>query len=280
MQASSEESERALPDFSLGSDFAEVAANFSDEFARKMRVNDFDETPAFLEEDEYEYEDEVEFSFASVGTIESTSSADDMFQNGQIKPVFPLFDQSLLFAEDSLPPAVKKVFVEARDSSPPATAEDGEAAGPYCEWSRKAVEVSPELNKKSNSTGFSKFWRFREPGTRSNSNGRDAFVFLNGASTTSRISKREEKSEAIPEKRSVGEAKAVGGSTAVKTAAAGKKVAGKGKTTPSSAHEKHYVRSRASREEVRRRSYLPYRPGVVGFFTNVQGGLTRDVHPF
>ncbi|KAK9935494.1 hypothetical protein M0R45_022596 [Rubus argutus] len=29
----------------------------------------------------------------------------------------------------------------------------------------------------------------------------------------------------------------------------------------------------------KRRSYLPYRPGLVGFFTNVNG-LSRNVHPF
>ena len=53
----------------------------------------------------------------------------------------------------------------------------------------------------------------------------------------------------------------------------------KGKTVSLSAHEV-YMRNRGSQEVDRRRSYLPYRPELVGFFTNVNGGLRRNVHPF
>lgn len=44
------------------------------------------------------------------------------------------------------------------------------------------------------------------------------------------------------------------------------------------AHEV-YLKSKA-RDEERQRPYLPYQPHLVGFFTNVNGGLTRNVHPF
>ncbi|THF96507.1 hypothetical protein TEA_015061 [Camellia sinensis var. sinensis] len=189
---------------------------------------------------------------------ESPISADDVFQNGQIKPIYPWFDRSILLAGDSvdLPcrPPVKNVFIEP---PPPQAPAKGDLESSYCEWSGKAVEASPEICKKCNSTGFSKLWRFRDLLNRSNSDGRDTFVFLNGSATS-------------PEKKSAaGDAKANG---------AGAKVKGKkNKTASLSPHELHYVRNRAVREEDRRRSYLPYRPELVGFFTNVRGD-EEEIH--
>lgn len=189
--------------------------------------------------------DEEEFSFVCVGEDGAAIGAEDAFIDGKIKAVFPLFDQSLLFSgEGELP--VKKIFVE---SSGGDAADDG-IAGPYCEWSSR--KASPEACKKSNSTGFSKIWRLKEITCRSNSDGRDAFVFLNGSHAPP---EKEEKAPPPP------------------PPAAAKK-SGKGKAA-ASPHEV-YLRSKAKEEE-RRRSYLPYR---VGFFTNVNGGLTRNVHPF
>ncbi|XAR65068.1 hypothetical protein NMG60_11009034 [Bertholletia excelsa] len=220
------------------------------------------------EEDEQKEED---FSFAVVSGDESPVSADDVFQDGQIKPIFPLFDRSLLFSTESVPsrddlplrPAVNKVFVEAEGSS------------------GKAVEASPEICKKSNSTGFSKLWRFRDLLSRSNSDGRDAYVFLNSpaqaptaataASSSKRVEKVEKKSEGSSGKKVAGKASSGGAKTKAKT-----KKGGKGEVASLSA----YLRSRTSKEEDRRRSYLPYRPELVGFFTNAHGGLSKNVHPF
>ncbi|KAH6801936.1 hypothetical protein C2S51_033382 [Perilla frutescens var. frutescens] len=160
-------------------------------------------------------------------------------------------------------PPVKKVFVETEgvDGQAMTSSAQGndEIAGPCCEWSsRKAVEASPEVCKKSNSTGFSKIWRLKELTARSNSDGRDAFVFLNG-------------SHAPPAAKQPAAAEKKGSAVKVKKS-------GKSKTAAVSAHEV-YLRSKAKEEE-RRRSYLPYRPELMGFFTNVNGGLTRNVHPF
>ncbi|KAK6116505.1 hypothetical protein DH2020_049743 [Rehmannia glutinosa] len=195
--------------------------------------------------------------------------------HGEIKPVFPLFDRDLQFSGDgsiSLPmrPPVKKVFVETTEEDingggmTSSSAGDDEIVGPYCEWSsRKAVEAAPaEVCKKSNSTGFSRIWRFKEFVGRCNSDGRDAFVFLNNAPPRAAAPavEKSEKAEST---------------TTVKVNRKGKK---SGKTAPLSAHEA-YMRSKAKEEE-RRRSYLPYRPELMGFFTNVNGGLTKNVHPF
>ncbi|KAH6809585.1 hypothetical protein C2S51_027368 [Perilla frutescens var. frutescens] len=231
------------------------------------------------EEEEEDDDDEDEFSFMCGGANTSPIAAEDAFFNGQIKTVYPLFNRDLLFSgevsdglHENLPmrPPVKKVFVETSGQETSSAPDSERAAGMSSDWSdRKAVEASPEICKKSNSTGFSKIWRFKDLLGRSNSDGRDAFVFLNNghgqASTAEHVAaaKGEEKSER--------------NESAVKVSGKAKK-GGKGKTAPLSAHEV-YLKSKA-KEEVRRRSYLPYRPELMGFFTNVNGGLTKNVHPF
>ncbi|KAG6426446.1 hypothetical protein SASPL_110669 [Salvia splendens] len=230
----------------------------------------FEENQADVEEDE---EEEEEFSFMCGGANTSPIAAEDAFINGQIKPIFPLFSRDLLFygedpaaLHDNLPmrPPVK-VFVETAGAATSSEAENERAAGPSCDWSdRKAVEASPEVCKKSNSTGFSKIWRFKDLLGRSNSDGRDAFVFLNNNNAPSPAAKGEEKCEKKE-------------AAAVKVSGKAKK-GGKVKTAPLSAHEV-YLKSKAKGEE-RRRSYLPYRPELMGFFTNVNGGLSKNVHPF
>ncbi|KAG8383177.1 hypothetical protein BUALT_Bualt05G0157500 [Buddleja alternifolia] len=207
----------------------------------------------------------------------SPIAAEDIFIDGQIKTVFPLFngqDYSVYSVEDlheNLPtrPPVKRVFVETvEDKKIPvmsSTPENDDISGPYCDLStRKVVEASPEVCKKSNSTGFSKIWRLRDLVGRSNSDGRDAFVYLNGG----------------PAPPSTVEKAAAKGEEKKEAAATVKKSGNKGKMASSSAHEV-YLRSKAKEEERPRRStYLPYRPELMGFFTNVNGGLTKNVHPY
>ncbi|KAL4361193.1 hypothetical protein GQ457_04G007390 [Hibiscus cannabinus] len=262
----------------------DVAGKFSHDFGLKLRLKDEEPNKEEEEklnclpemEDEKE-EEEEEFSFVCLNPDGSPISADDLFQDGQIRPVFPLFNRDLLFADENgtvlkteegdaaLPPQVKKVFVEdLPESSQP------EPAGPYCEWrgGRTVVEASPETCRKSNSTGFSKLWRFRDLKLRCSSDGKDAFVFLNhpppssSSSSSVKAEKKNEKEEKKPK---------------VKVSEEKPKATKSGKTASPSAHEKLYVKNRAQREEVKRRSYLPYRQ--VGFFTNVSG-LSRNVHPY
>lgn len=273
MQATSIQ-EKMKPDYDSYSE-KEMSEDFYERLKILEELDRVAENSSDEEEHEHddEEEEEEEFSFASgEGEDAAAIAADDAFSNGQIKTVFPLFDQSLLYSGDhelqeSLPmrPPVKKVFVETKEkmsSNHPVTSSspvNDEIAGPYCDWSsRKAVEASSEACKKSNSTGFSKIWRLKELTARSNSDGRDAFVFLNG-------------SHAPPHQPPPPPA-------AAKTSGKVVKKSGKGKTAAASAHEV-YLRSKAKEEE-RRRSYLPYRPELLGFFTNVNGGLTRNVHPF
>lgn len=234
-------------------------------------------TDDFDDEREGEEEEEEEFSFASVNADNSPISAEEAFKDGQIRPVYPLFNRNLLFDENrylkkkTLRSPLKKLFVvseEAAAASSSTAEEESEPMGPYCSWSGRTVEeASPETCRKSNSTGFSKLWRFRDLVLRSNSDGKDAFVFLNNGDGG-------DKSRSA----SSSMAAATRLSGAKRTEKKGKeKTKSEKKMRTKSAHEMLYMRNRAIKEEGKRRSYLPYKH--VGFFTNVNG-LTRNVHPF
>ncbi|XP_009765758.1 uncharacterized protein [Nicotiana sylvestris] len=269
-------------------DEVEVIGKLTEEFTEQLKKkqqmiiedqteqynNDDDDDDEEVEDGDDEEEEEEEFSFAPM-TDAPPITAEEVFYNGQIRPLFPLFNQNLLLSEDDLEKLkerspVNKIFIQTEENSPAtsSSSENQEIAGPFCEWSKdnKAIEASssssPEVCKKSNSTGFSKLWRFKDFLHRSNSDGRDAFVFLNPATTTP--AKTEEKVEVNEQVLTQKNKKKKG--TVVK------------KSEGVLAHEA-YMKSKA-KDEDRRRSYLPYRPELVGFFTNVNGGLTRNVHPF
>lgn len=271
-------------------EYAQLSANFTatlkvSEDLKRTALNEEDEPEKEAQNvdaaaDEEDIEEEEEFSFFCTNPDGSPISADDVFQDGQIRPVYPIFNRDLLFADaydgdssrqkeassSSLRPPLKKFFFEERDAPSSSASESDELEavpeGTYCEWSK---EVSPELrNNKSNSTGSSKLWRIRDLVPRSNSDGKDAFVFLNPKSRSS----PKQSQEAVKSVKAVDKAQVKGKEQKAKKA-----------ETASSAHEKHYVRNRAKMEGDKRRSYLPYRPGLVGFFTNVNG-LSRNVHPF
>ncbi|XP_058776446.1 uncharacterized protein LOC131650757 [Vicia villosa] len=244
-----------------GSSLSEVSGKFENDFFAKLKIeDDKTENEVKREKDEVEEDDDddEEFTFVFADPNGSPISADDVFEKGQIRPIFPIFGQDLHFTDDSDNESgsrspVKKIFVESPSSSGKATSSTSAAVeeGTYCEW-------NPKVAKKSNSTGSSKLWKLRDPKLRSNSDGKDAFVFLNPAKV---------------EKASSGETKNVV-VRKVKVASA------KGKPAPS-AHEKHYMMSKARKESDKRKSYLPYRQELFGFFSSTNGlGLSRNVHPY
>ncbi|KAG2702026.1 hypothetical protein I3843_06G066500 [Carya illinoinensis] len=240
------------------------------------------------EEEADDDDDDEDFSFACMNPDGSPISADDVFVDGQIRPVYPIFNRDLLFTEgydgdskakdatSSLRPPLRKLFVGERGPPRPLSSSESEkleGEGPYCVWSGKAVEASPqELSNKSNSTGFSKLRRFRDLVLRSNSDGHDAFVFL---SHPSGGVKPTNETTASTKNNNVEKARVSAGGVKAQSKGQGSK----GGATASSAHEKHYMRNRARREGDKRKSYLPYRQDLVGFFTNVNG-FSRNVHPF
>ena len=225
--------------------------------------------------DQEEEEEEEEFSFLCTNPSGSLISADDIFQNGQIRPIFPLFnrDGGPLFIDDDKAAAAGGggpfMFVEERK----------EAEGPCCVWTGGSKALPDQQTcRKSNSTGFSKLRRFREFVLRSNSDGKDAFVFLNHEDSTSKhlstttttttaatsekigTEKKTKKKDVVVVKRKEQSSKRVSSSS-------------------SSAHELHYLRNRAIKDGDKQKSYLPYRQDIFGFFTNVSD-LSKNIHPF
>ncbi|CAL9216082.1 unnamed protein product [Arabidopsis halleri] len=284
---------KCIGDDRLTMDFSKLGFPEEEEIKKLERSwSQLEESVEFNEdEDDEEDEEEEEFSFACVNGEGSPITADEAFEDGQIRPVFPLFNRDLLFdyendddksddvsVTDENRPRLRKLFVEDRNGDGDGEeTEDSEKEplGPYCSWSGGTVaEASPETCRKSNSTGFSKLWRFRDLVLRSNSDGRDAFVFLNNnnnvgdktrtRSSSSSSTAAEENDKKVVTEKKKGKEK----TTTTET---------KKKTMTKSAHEKLYMRNRAMKEEVKHRSYLPYKQ--VGFFTNVNG-LSRNIHPF
>ncbi|XP_059592306.1 uncharacterized protein LOC100852726 [Vitis vinifera] len=273
-------------------DFAQTDGNITQAFgAMDVGSFDFSQNLQVIVSEDNNGEALLEENSKDHDPDSSPISADDIFFNGQIRPMFPLFNRDLLFADshegDSeasgkaspLRPPLRKLFVEKSEhpsSSSSSESDELEGVAPetYCAWSEKAVEASPGACKKSSSTGFSKFWRFRDLVLRSNSDGKDAFVFLDPSAAKAKTvqtdekverAKKIEKTEVSVEKINSGDGKVGGG-----------KVKGEKRV---SAHESLYIKNRALREGGRRKSYLPYRQDLVGFFTNVNG-LSRNVHPF
>ncbi|GAA0150478.1 hypothetical protein LIER_09410 [Lithospermum erythrorhizon] len=228
------------------------------------------------DEEEEEREDEEEFSFTYDAT-KSPISPEDAFFNGKIKPMLPIFNQDLVlekqYIDESLhaiKPNIKKVLVEMNKYS----SKNDEISGPYCEWKKpntaEEKAAVAETCKKSNSTGVSKLWRLKDNlVNRSHTDGRDAFVFLNNNNKTSSFNHQERNEE-----KKMVVVDGASGKDKEKVVIKG----GKSKTTSFSAHE-IYLKNKA-KENGRRKSYLPYRPEVFGFLTNVNGGLTKNVHPY
>lgn len=234
---------------------AEIATKVSDEFKLISNQN------TFVQDD-----DEFEFSLEL--------SSDQINNHG---PVFPIFNRNYKDNVSNneeeastvrLP--LKNLFLEENEeprlssssSSSESEADELESVPPgtYCVWRPKDdVVSSPASCKKSKSTGSaSKRFRIRDLIKRSNSEGK--------ASASSLVFLTPKKDKIVDEKLRLDSGKAAGKLRAPASPA-------------SSAHETFYMQNRAMKEGEKRKSYLPYRKDLVGFFANVNG-LGRAAKPF
>jgi hypothetical protein len=201
-------------------------------------------------------DEESEFEFAVVSTdttIFPAVTADDIFYNGQIKPLYyPIFDQNLLLNDnDDVVSSVSAVpnetttrrrlplrtlmFEESETTASCSSSTDesvdleGVPEGSYCVWNPNSAGIE---RKKSNSTGSgSKRWKLRNLLLRSHSDGKDKqpVVFQIPKTTASKVSPA--------------------------------------------------VENDGGKNQSKRKSFLPYRPELVGLFSNVNG-LGRNLNPF
>lgn len=252
----SNQNENALsPSFnSYSSDnLAEIATKVADEFKLISNQNDDDD-------------DEFEFSLEL--------SSDQINNHG---PVFPIFNTNYEIkadnheADSTIRLPLKNLFLEETEeasnsqlsssSSSSSEADELESIPPgtYCVWRPKDDVVSSPV-KKSKSTGSaSKRFRIRDLIKRSNSEGK-------AASSSSLVFLTPKKDKLVDEKLRLDSGKAAGKMRAPASPA-------------SSAHETFYMQNRAMKEGEKRKSYLPYRKDLVGFFANVNG-LGKAAKPF
>ncbi|KAL2505176.1 Protein of unknown function (DUF1645) [Abeliophyllum distichum] len=213
------------------------------------------------------YDDD--FEFALVGENQEVL-AEEFFFDSQIRQVFPVFNRDFLVNNDdfqlkssdqeveSIRIPLNKIFSENRDHDTPSSSSsevdelETLPPGTYCMWRPKKVQSSPSQCKKSKSTGSaSKRWKIRDLLRRSNSDGKDSFVFLTPKH-------KEEKSKEIKNSKHSTTKRVFSGIGGVKSVA-------------KSPHEAFYVQNRTIKEGDKKKSYLPYRQDLVGFFASANG---------
>ncbi|KAK8948398.1 hypothetical protein KSP39_PZI005312 [Platanthera zijinensis] len=229
-------------------------------------------------------DDDDEFEFSSVfENLEThpTIAADELFSEGKIRPAYPVFNRDLLLGgvgeKLGRQPLLQLLIEERGASVSPSSSLLGDdlagiPPGTYCVWKPGSAAQSPGSSahspgpvRKSSSTGSSckRLLRGLMVG-RSYSDGKEKFMFLAAE-------------EKIP-------------STEKERTAEGKRK-GKGKNGSEmdlmTAYRMYYGQNShwsaaangAGGGGGSRRSYLPYKPGIVGFFSSMNG-FSRVHHPF
>ncbi|XP_075515653.1 uncharacterized protein LOC142550311 [Primulina tabacum] len=216
-----------------------------------------------MDDEENEHDEDFEFNLIR-------EDEEVVVYDGQILSMFPVFNGDLKegFDSESLGIPVNNILIDDREEKeersdrnqlPLSSSSEGNELesvppGTYSIWRPKAAAV---LCKKSKSTGSTSWsWKLSDILRRSNSDGKDNYVFL----TPKHRGHDHQKPQKIIE------------SSKVQKVAGTKPVSGGGGAPGSpSPHEVLYTWNRAMNAEKRKKSYLPYRQGLVGFFTNVNG---------
>lgn len=237
------------------------AENESDELYDEFYFDRKESFESMKRDGEYDDEDEeFEFEFSTKGSESSPISADEIFYNGKIRPVYPVFDTHLLIEGDKIKNEVLqekgtktirlslgKLFIEERETATTSSSSssdvdelEGVQAETYCVWRPKAAATP----LKSSSTGSSsKRWKLKDFLHRSHSEGsKDGVVLL----TTGNSGRKKESEHKTKE-----------------TAASAVKLKSAATPLPTSLY------NRDGGEK--RRTYLPYRQDLVGFFSNANG---------
>lgn len=250
---------------------AEIAERVADEFSEEKAGD-------ILEDSQDQEDDGFEFSLVR-------GDSEVLYDGQTIGRIFPIFNRDLLFddsefsdkgwrgdkpsSEDEIRIPLKNLFLREREErDPPSSSSSSEAdelesvsPGTYCVW-RPKVPESPSRCRKSKSTGSaSKRWKFLDLLRRSNSDGKESYVFLTPKDREEQPDKNERSKSVLKQNSGKSKAKGVPASPSL------------------SAHEAFYARNRAIKQSDKKKSYLPYRQNLVGFFANVNG-LGTAFRPF
>ncbi|TYK02656.1 DUF1645 domain-containing protein [Cucumis melo var. makuwa] len=308
--------------------FAEIAARVVEEFRKESDTDpdifnwkpdsasslhygpepgEFNQIPQILHGGNAETEtldeiadDEFEFAVVPREPEEVTISAEDIFYNGQIRPIYPVFNTNLLLSDSivdknnsgndvdvkhddenlkkSKPkrvhrPSLGKLMSEERETNSCSSSEteelDGVLPGTYCVWTPKE---SLERCKKSNSMGSSKRWKLRDLLYRSSSDGKETFVFLSS-------SKRVEKFAEIPKEKGStgsGDEKSTGKVKSSRVAAAAAATATATNVSPTATVEGEEEKN-SWKEGDRKIQSIPCRQEMGDLFNNVNG-MNKNSH--
>lgn len=245
-------------------------------------------------------DEEFEFAVPAVDSFEGLrpASAEEIFSNGRIRAVYSLDDKALVFGGGELQRSEgvgaaekavlrstlqKLVMVDRVAADPPSTSNstassdaddlEGISADSYCLWTPSSAP-SPDLQRRCHSTGESKRWRLRDLVIgRSQSDGKKKFIFLESHHSSVEVAEKRNKErrggkpKPPPESPAAGEEKK-------KTKGGVNRPAKVSEMDMVTAHRLFYSKGAAAAGD-RRRSYLPYRSNLVGFFPNSNGA-----HPF
>lgn len=294
----------------------------SGEKAGKSSKPDFE--PVFLSSDSGSFEFEFSSRFSPTGlTNGSMTSADELFFNGQIRPMkqsssshlqrqrgngAPFLDLCIdgsasARGRDLKARGVKYSHRKARSMSPlRITAEyewqsfseaagDRETEAKEVESSETTPSCSASSSRSSSSGRNSKKWIFlKDLLHRSKSEGRansKERFWSNISFTPAKERKKATSSPALSPSSSRDEKKLKGDKKkGAKAPAVGKPANGVWlRRVPPSAHELHYTARRAQAEEMKKKTFLPYRQGLLGclgFSSKSYGafsGFTRNLNP-
>ncbi|EOA13847.1 hypothetical protein CARUB_v10026950mg [Capsella rubella] len=254
--------------FSSAVDLSAIAARVVEEFRDQEEQTPLSDSPRLNVNDD---DDEPEFAFDCPSQVcsQPLATADEIFCNGQIRPLTPygcVAGNAPVESQPTMPrrrrPALRKLMSEERDPAASNSSSEGEEdlngvpPETYCVWTPKqpssgeedlrGLSSSPSQSKiKSNSAGFSKRWKLRNLlYVRSRSEGNEKLVFP------------------APVKKSDGEDNS--SDHKEEEEASSKVVDGEeGRET----------------EETKRQTYVSYRKDMVGILRNVNG-LSRHLRPF
>ncbi|XP_020106308.1 uncharacterized protein LOC109722623 isoform X2 [Ananas comosus] len=224
-------------------------------------------------------DDDSEFSFVLRGPETGPGiTADEIFSGG---PVYPVFGRQLLAADPAAPPRrspLRKLLSEERNASSASSSSSSSSVGDeldgippetYCAWAPSSARC-----RKSGSTGSLMRWRVLSDLVvgRSHSDGREKFVFL-----AAEEENKKKKKPPIPNPNpntNPSRGKEEGKEKEEERSAKGKgKKSDGGKVTESdtvTARRVYY--GKGSNSSGGRRSFLPYKQDLLGFFANVNGG--------
>ncbi|XP_072965729.1 uncharacterized protein [Typha angustifolia] len=209
--------------------------------------------------------DDDDFEFAIVAR-EPDGDPSITAAGGWMFPVYPVFNRDLLANDSTSTTRSGSISSTSSEADELAAAAEHCVWSPrpaeHCDWSPRPAAQAPERCQKSASTGSSRRWRIRDLMVgRSHSDGKEKFAFLGSHS---------QEKEKSPNRNP--------------TATADTKGAKKGKkgTTEMdmvTAHRLYYSKVGGGQRQGGRRSFLPYRQDLVGFFAGVNG-FSGSQHPY